>query len=79
MRSLVRPGVRIMTSFGVSRTSRSTPDTPENKVLCPSFSPITRQTDFRAQDNLKEKKTLPKASTCIAKFTYVTMEYPRPG
>ena len=56
MRSLVRPGVRIMTSFGVSRTSRSTPVTPENKVLCPSFSPITSQTDFRAQDHLKEKE-----------------------
>ena len=79
MRLLVRAGVRIMNSFGVSMTRESTPDTPENKVLCSSFSPITRQTDFRAQDNLKEKKTLPRASTCIAKFTYVTMQYPRPG
>ena len=69
MRLLVRAGVRIMNSFGVSMTRESTPDTPENKVLCSSFSPITRQTDFRAQDNLKEKKTLPRASTCIAKFT----------
>ena len=69
MRLLVRAGVRIMNSFGVSMTRESTPDTPENKVLCSSFSPITKQTDFRAQDNLKEKKTLPRASTCIAKFT----------
>ena len=69
MRLLVRAGVRIMNSFGVSVTRESTPDTPENKVLCSSFSPITKQTDFRAQDNLKEKKTLPRASTCIAKFT----------
>ena len=79
MRLLVRAGVRIMNSCGVSATRESTPDTPENMVLCSSFSPLTKQTDFKAQDNFKEKQTLPRASTCIAKFTYVTMQYPRPG
>ena len=50
-------------------TRESTPDTPENNVLCSSFSPITTQPDFKALDSLKEKKTLPKASKCIAKVT----------
>lgn len=52
----VRPRVRIITSFGVSKTSRSTPDTPDNNVCCRSFSPIARHTDVKTQAVFGEQK-----------------------
>ena len=48
MRLLVQTRVRIMCAFGVSATRESTPDTPENNVLCSSLAlsppnPISRR------------------------------------
>ena len=79
MRLWVRPGVRISLSFGFSRVVESTPDTSEDKVLYPPFNPISRQSDFRVKGSLKEKTTLPKAPSYVSEFSYVAIQYPRPG
>ena len=79
MRLWVRPGVRISLSFGFSRVVESTPDTSEDKVLYPPFNPISRQSDFRVKGSLKEKTTLPRAPSCVSEFSYVAIQYPRPG
>ena len=50
LRILVRLGVRISLSFGLSRSEESAPDTSEDKVLYPPFNPISRQSDFRVRD-----------------------------
>ncbi len=75
----VRPGVRISLSFGFSRVVESTPDTSEDKVLYPPFNPISRQSDFRVKGSLKEKTTLPRAPSYVTEFSYVAIQYPRPG
>ena len=79
MRLWVRPGVRISLSFGFSRVVESTPDTSEDKVLYPPFNPISRQSDFRVKGSLKEKTTLPRAPSYVTEFSYVAIQYPRPG
>ena len=79
MRLWVRPGVRISLSFGFSRAVESATDTSEDKVLYPPFNPISRQSDFRVKGSLKEKTTLPKAPSCVTEFSYVAIQYPRPG
>ena len=79
MRLWVRPGVRINLSFGFSRAVESAPDTSEDKVLYPPFNPISRQSDFRVKDGKKEKTTLSKAPPCVTEFSYVAIQYPRPG
>jgi len=76
---IARVNVGIMNSICVSMTRESTPDTPENNVLCSLFSPITRQLVSGRKTIYKKRKTLPKDSACIAEFTYVTMQYPRSG
>ena len=65
--------------FGFSRTIRNTPDTPADKALCLSISPISRRSVSRARNNYKEKTTLTRASHCNTKIIYVTMQYPHPG
>ena len=42
MRLWVRPGVRISLSLGFSRGVEKAPDTSEDKVLFPTFNPISR-------------------------------------
>ena len=79
MRLWVRPGVRINLSFGFSRAVESAPDTSEDKVLYPPYNPISRQSDFREKGGKKEKTTLPKAPPCVTEFSYVAIQYPRPG
>ena len=79
MRLWVRPGVRISLSLGFSRAVESAPDTSEDKVLYPPFNPISRQSDFRVKGGLKEKTTLPKTPACVTEFSYVAIQYPRPG
>ena len=79
MRLWVRPGVRISLSLGFSRAVEGAPDTSEDKVLYPPFNPISRQSDFRVKGSLKEKTTLPRAPSYVTEFTYVTIQYPRPG
>ena len=79
MRLWVRPGVRISLSFGFSRTVESTSDTSKDEMLYPPFNPISRQSDFRVTGGLKEKTTLPKAPSCVTEFSYVAIQYPRPG
>jgi hypothetical protein len=49
MRLWVRAEAKIKHSFGFSRAIESAPDTSEDKVLCLSINPITRQSDFRVQ------------------------------
>ena len=54
---LARPRVRIIiTSFGLSKTSRCTPYTPKNNVVCLYFSTITNRTAFEAQYHFKSKE-----------------------
>ena len=57
----------------------SAPDTSEDKVLYPPRNPISRQSDFRVKGSLKEKTTLPKAPSHVSEFSYVAIQYPRPG
>ena len=66
-------------SFGFSRTVGSAPDTSEDKVLCPTVNPISRQSDSRVTDGQKEKTSLSKAPPCVAELPYVAIHYPRPG
>jgi hypothetical protein len=54
-------------------------DTSEDKVLYPPMNPIARQTDFRVTGSKKEKTTLPKVHHYVTEFSYVTIQYPRPG
>ncbi len=74
MRLWVRTGVRISLSFGFSRAVESASDTSEDKVLCPPFNPIARQSDFRVKDGQKEKTTLTKAPPRVTEFSYVTIQ-----
>ena len=79
MRLWVRSGVQINLSFGFSRAVGSASDTSNDKVLYQPIIPIARQSDFREKGFLKEKTTLPEATTCIAELLHVTVRYSRPG
>ena len=47
MRLWVRLGVWVHLSFSFSRAAKSTPDTSDDKVICPPLHPISKQSDFR--------------------------------
>ena len=47
MQLWVRLGVWVHLSFSFSRTAKSTPDTSDDKVICPPLHPISKQSDFR--------------------------------
>ena len=79
MRISVRTGVRINHSLGFSRAVESAPDISNDEMLYPPFNPISRQSDFRVKGSLKEKTTLPKAPSYVTEFSYVAIQYPRPG
>ena len=76
VRMWVRPEVRVILSLNVSRTVENSPDTSQDKVLCPLSRPITRQSDSRAQKGQQEKITLSGIPSRVAEFAYVTMQHP---
>ena len=79
MRIWARPGERIKQSFGFSRAIKNTPDTSEDKVLYLQSNPISTQDDSRVKRSEKEKTTLPRTPANVSAFSYVAIQYPRPG
>ena len=64
---------QIVCSLGFSRVIKSAPDISKIDVLCPLSSLIASQTDSKAYDSQKEKRTLPGALVDVSEFMHVAV------
>ena len=73
MQLWVRPGVQVYLSFSFSGPVKSTPNTSDNKVICPPFHPASKQSDFR--EKAVNKKRQRSTSFPAAPLNSVTLPH----